>query len=349
MKTIFLIYTFLLLGIASSTLQAASSVGVANLKFVPSVIRSESIKVLSLNKEGIGELPFINKAGKIFIKVKSNRCYVDIDGDGAFDESPEKAIKVNSKFTIPVIYNGVEHLYSIKISFITKDKIFLLGSSILKGEYMGSEIILCDRNMNGDFSDLGIDSIRINDQLNSTAIQKVHLIGKNLYLIESENKGETLKFSRYSGPIAKVKLVPPDKRSARLHITSANNSTALILTSGQEYLALPGKYNITNLRSSIKINKNSVSSEGLLTGIGGSLVLKEGDNEIKTGGPYELQFEAVRSAEDHDAIKITSVSMNGASGIIYRATYNLKKKQTFIVCSVRSGNKEKELSRMEYG
>lgn len=343
MKKIFLTYSFLL---CCAILHGASSE--VKLKMTSSFSRGNGIATVKLNKKGMGELLFANSKGKILIKYTKSQCFVDKNNDGKFEGDDAKPIKYNSVFSVPVIYKKTKYEYEMKIPIATKKKVFIMGGSCLQGKYKGSQVTLFDRNVNGDFSENGIDKIQFNKDI-PTLIAGVVFIKKKMFSTEYKEKGTIVRFTKNNAPIVKIKVTTPNDRLVNMHISNVNGKFSTPLKSGEEVYAILGEYEILKITTIGKPTKKMPRGCNAIAGAGGLVVLKKGINTITIKGPYKLNFKAVKVTNDE--LKITFIAFEGSYGAIYNPRIGLpdkKRGKGVFSCWIRSGKKEKEVTKLKY-
>ena len=334
----------LLLVFASFTFsfQVVAQEKVVKLKLIDSLYGIGGYNEIKFNKNGIGELPFSNAAGKILFKLDDGKVFADINGDGKFDKTDGNAIAAKETFHVPLKINGKEMQYSLRFPFVRPNTLFLMSHSRLEGKYNGKKISLIDNNLNGNFGEIGVDKFQIGREFIPTPLSGLISIGGELINIKIRENGGTIIVTPYKGPTAKIKLQTIDGWIVDFILTHQKKTISATINSDTTTVLIPGKYTI---------DKAIVMSRNMKTrfyGRGGSIVLEEGINVIKTGPPFKLEFTAFRSKEDIEEIKIESALLVGAAGEKYNAS-SLGSGKSSLKSYIRSGRKEKELSTLEYG
>ena len=227
--------------------------------------------------------------------------------------------------------------------------IYLASMSYLEGEYKGRKITLIDKNFNGDFSEVGVDMINFGTAMNPGKIEDSFRIGSALFDLKFKDKGGPLLLKPYGGPLANVRITEPEKRFTKLTIQQENSKFTTDLVPGEETFLVPGNYKIVRSVSYTLDPDDNKKYRDVLYGRGGVIKVSEGDNVINPESDLKLEFDAYKSAADNNAIKITSVSLRDIMGAKYSARLSSSKGKSKLQSFIRSGNKEKLLSTMEYG
>jgi hypothetical protein len=346
-----LISIFLLLfTVSCSIITMTDPVEIINFKMVNVKNQRRNMTYVRLDKDGIGKFSFDQvPSGMLLFKYKEKKLYFDSDYDGKFEGVDATPIERRKPISIPLEINGETYSYKIQVPFGNPRMIYLTCLSSLEAEYKGTKINLYDKDVNGDFSDLGKDLIKVGNAPEPALLGNLTGIGTGLYDLEYENKGTTVKLKPYEGPLAKVNVKSEENRTCKMLVSHVDGKLSTEIESGKDIVLIPGEYKITRSISYVQDPENKRKRKNMLTGRGGTMIVTEDQEVINIGAPFRMEFNAVKSAKDSDSIKITSVDIIDNTGAKHRAKLYYGNEKSTLLSFIRSGQKEKQLSSMEYG
>lgn len=347
MKRILSTCMILFLGVSCNLLNSSPTVEVIKFKMVPKVGNHRFFIPVRLNKKGIGSIPFSNR--KLLFKFENKNIYFDSNNDGEFKGVDAKPIDRKKLLSVPITLNGVQEEYKFRANFANRRMVYLISSTALEGEYKGEKIYLFDKNLNGDFSETGVDMISFGKPLQTSVIGNVISIGPGLFNLKIDNKSLTAKVQPYDKPCAKLKIITSEKRIAQFTISHEKSKFTTAIKSGEEKTIPAGNYKIKNAICFTPDPDNKRKRKDMLSGRGGSFEVAEGDNILKAGTPVKIEFNAVKLAKNTGTIKIQSASLLDALGAKYRAQVYYAKEKSSLSSVIIAGDKEKELTKMSYG
>jgi len=296
---------------------------------------------VKLNKEGIGEFPFAQvPSGKLLFKFKENKLYFDSDYDGKFEGKDAEPIARRKSISIPLVINEEKVSYLIQAPFGGARMIYLTCISTLEGDYNGSQINLYDKNVNGDFSDLGVDLIQVCNSPQPAVLGNLTRIDSGLFELKYENRGATVTVKPYDGPLAKLNVKTDNNRTCMMTVSHSEGKLSTDIESGKDVVLIPGEYKITRSVSYFQNLDNKRKTKDMLTGRGGTMTITEDQEVINVGAPFRMEINAVKSAKDPDAIKIHAVDIIDNSGAKHRAKLYYGNEKSSLLSFIRSGQKE---------
>lgn len=340
-------YVFSILFASCSALQTSAPTEIVKFEMAQLKGQSRRFIPVRLDENGIGSIPFGDS--KLLFKYENKKVYFDSDFDGKFAGPDENPIQPGKLFSVPLKLNEAEYRYEMKVLFVRPKMIYLGSFSEMAGEYKGVKIHLIDKNLNGDFSEEGIDMVRLGDNTEPVILGDIISIGSQLLNLKIEDYGRIAEIKLYEKLKGKLKITAPEKSLAQFTISHIESKFSTSIISGEEKVIPAGEYKILRASYFQEGPDNKRKRQNLISGKGGILKISEGENVFKAGTPFKIEFKAVKSAKDPNTIKIQSVSLVDSLGTQYRAQVNYAKEKSSLLSFIRSGNKEQQLSIMSYG
>lgn len=143
---------------------------------------------------------------------------VEVQGDLKFeidtngDETVDTAVKGNAGY-VEVggkDADGNSFKYAVRFRNTGAKKWDWAPSSVMQGKVRGTQFTVVDRNGNGRFDDLGQDAYTVGIERGAAFLSSVVNIGGELFELEVDKTGSTVKTRPYTGPTATL-IVPAPK------------------------------------------------------------------------------------------------------------------------------------------
>lgn len=343
---------------------------------------------IRLDAKGEGSTPFANAAGKLLVKFADGKVFCDANGDGAIDaadgegiDSPRPGRPAGAPPVLrpTVRIAGRDEEYPLTVLYAQQGIVVLGSAAHLEGKLGDSTVELHDANVNGSFTDVGKDVIRVRDAGASVTpspfgpqgaqLGRVVEIGGELYDIKLMRGGASLRLSPYTGEKATLSVKTGELIGSVTLTLAHKDGLFTCSATSKEATTLPtGEYRITQSRLELALPRKATRApsavELLLGGARTSpptamllaygdartplLTMRAGENELSPGRPFVLAFAAHATGEG-GKLEVTDVCLVGALGERYRAQIygaGFTSKLTVNLCA---GGKEKELSKLEYG
>jgi hypothetical protein len=167
------------------------------------------------------------------------------------------------------------------------------------------------------------------------------------------NDGEAIKLLPYTGPTAKVKLNAKEGWKVRAQLQSEGLFVAF--PEDTDALLVPGVYQVSWSQAQYGEKKTENGGDQYPVSLYGraekgvAVQIKEGQNNLAFGPPFQLDFAAARSATDAGEIAISDAYLVGAWGEHYRALNTGSNGESNLTCFVRAAGKEQEVAKLSYG
>ncbi len=304
---------------------------------------------LIFNDKGEATLEFATATGKLLFKIDGKKVKVDKNCDGKFTDADGPALGRGEEVTIPIKVHGKDVKYVIAVT-VHKYGCYTQGMTCLKGKYKDKVVFVNDWNMNGKFDDKSIDMISVGNQIKYAPITQIYNLDGQIKKLKFDTDTATLEFSPYTGDVGMVKLNCGNANwCGVVALSKIDGSFFVTADSSKTTQLVPGTYVIRYARylnGSVDCNK----SKGYVMGRSNMQIeIKKGDNQLKMGAPFTLDFAVNKSGEDLKLFEIKEINLIGAGGIKYQASTNGSKSKSTLHSFVQAGDKKKKLSKMEYG
>jgi hypothetical protein len=326
---------------------------VIDLRFVEDSGPSRISYGFWFDREGQCYAPFANAAGKLTLQLKGDKLQADTNGDGVIDKKDappftpkDVTIKVAAKIAgkpveYPLFIGGVEG------NADSNRYVVLSPRGMLEGKLGGDTIRILDRGTFGRFGEASdmqwIGTSSAGAGLELPWSRTIDLNG-SLYQIEMLGEGAQLKVTPYTGPVAEVTLQSEDQHllvSATL--VAQDGSQVSSIAAGQTRRLVPAKYQVN---CTLQAPPQGESISNLIAQPSDRarlLEAKPGQNVLKVGAPFTLEFTAIRKG---DQIELTEAALLGCSGESYRPS--LHKNKDVFAAYVRAGDKETKLADLGF-
>jgi len=338
-----------------------------------------------LGRDGEGAIPFANAAGRLLIKFENGKVFCDANGDGTIDAAdgsgvppsdPGRPAGAPAMLRPTARIAGADVEYPLAVLFARRGLIVLACAAHLEGKIDDAVVEVFDANVNGRFSDVGADGIRVGEtgaktgvigfRGNAPKLGRVVEVGGELFDIKVKRDGASLVLKPHAGERATLALGTEEPVvAASLVLAHAEGLVTCRVTSGDEATLPAGKYRLLGsvlvLRPPGDERPASDIAEAVLSGppsapvLMGSgaagrkpLTVRPGENALSVGNQMTLEFTA-RLSRDRGALKVGGVMIVDGLGARYRAQICAPGAQSTLTVNARSNGMEKELSKLEYG
>lgn len=312
-------------------------------------------------KDQTASFPFANKAGKLTFRNDNGKLRVDANGDGRITEADGPAIDPkNAMIEVSALVAGKPVQFPFLVNGIQRaggnsSVLFLSPAAALEGQYAGHTIQILG-NTQGSFTS-GLRLVRIFKSESSdpahTDIRPwpwspiIDLDGK-LYAISLLQAGQQLSLTPYTGPVADVAIHFPDTATGGFVLfTKADGQQVGRAQVGQPLHLIPGSYRpflvVMTHQGNGRFTSVSAPPQPPNVSAADAIVINAGANTINIGTPVTLKMTA---AFDGQTITITDVQTTGAAGEHYRLTNSGNDR---LIAYIKSGEKEQQLAKLEYG
>jgi hypothetical protein len=359
------------------------------LRLAPDIQLSPAMGVVQvrLGPSGEGSTPFANEAGKLLIRFKDGKVFCDANGDGAIDDADGEGVAPPGQYRLmgmppmlltTVKIGGRDEEFPLSL-FHARKGLVVFGSGVgLRGKIGDWSVTLFDSNVNGSFSDIGIDGIRVTEGKapapargrsftpGSGKLGSLIAVGGELFSIELKQGGASLKLTPYAGEKATLTLETKEPVvAAALVLAHAGGIFTCQATSNSATTLPAGKYRVQRSRlilrppgdaRSVKVLAEEFlgdpPSAPILMGTGNyqakPITIRPGENALPVGTPLTLEFTA-GAASDRKAFNVSDAVIIDGLGVRYSTQLQGMNAGSSVTVSVRADGKVKELSKLEYG
>ncbi len=349
----------------------------------------QGMTCVRLDKGGEASIPFANAAGKLLVRFKDGKVFLDANGDGTIDAADGEGVRPpepGAQEGVPPLVEvaakiaGRGEQYPVHVAFATKDFVSLFGKTTLEGKLGDATIRLIDTNVNGSFDEVGRDGILVEDGPDSAptlavygarsdTLGRVVAIGGKLLNIEVTGGGAALRLTPYAGEKATLVLGKHELvKGVGLVLAHEDGLITCSAASGTKTILPAGRYKVT----------------------GSMLALRTPDDATPTASPAEMlsdgslfgQSAILLGQRDSKTPLIVTIHPGGnelspgpplvlefGARVFGEAKGQLEVEAPALVgamgeryqaslsgavkstltVSVRAGGKEKQLSKLEYG
>lgn len=341
--------------VAATTMPAGTQT--VNLKFAADSQPANGLYGCTIDKDGKARIPFSNASGMLILQLKEDKLQADTNGDGVIDDKDAPPVKPeNVTIRVPAMVGGklVNYPFFIRgIEGSGQASRFVLVSpcGVLEGQLGSYTIRIKDSGRFGRFGESG-DTLVLIDSSKSTSgpsaaafpwSKTIDLDG-SLYQIALVGDGAQLIVTPYTGPVAEV-TVQSAVENASVNVTlSAEDGTQISsMTPNQTKRLVPTRY---------RVDCTLIAREGetvsYLTGQSSDRAKPfdavAGQNVLKVGPPFTLQFVAARKGDQIDLIDATLL---GCSKESYRPSLQQQNTESF-AAYIRAGEKETKLADLGF-
>jgi hypothetical protein len=331
----------------------AAGAQVVTLRFVEDPGERRGLSSRSFDKSGRVELPLNNAAGRLLLQYRNGKLWADTNGDGTIDGKdgpPVTPERVTIRVAAKVAGKSVQYPLFI-------DRVHMVGASprqlvfsprgTLEGKFGAYTLRILDGNEMARFGNAGDDIALIPTAAPARPAVRldwsptIELDG-SLYRIEMLGDGAQLRVTPYAGEVARVALqAPANNATASVLLVAEDGKQISALHPDHVSLLVPGKYRVSCTLhgargASYLINQAS--------GHKAFFDARQGENVLKVGAPFSLQFTATRTG---DEVEFTAGTLLGRAGEPYRPMFAARQHEG-CAAYVRVGEKEMKLCDLEF-
>ena len=313
-------------------------------------------------KNGRCSISFAGANELLKLRVIGDKVYLDSNADGKIDTN-DKAYTRQGILNIPIVMGKIKTQYPLCIQYINKKGVSLSSNFALKGKIDGKDIILLDSNLNGSFQPGKGNQVVINNKL--VPFGKALYIGKDIYFIRLPQKTTVLEYSKYDGKMSQVSINAEKNWKIIADFVNTKNQLLVHGDSSSPFRIMPGKYKLHKLTAILYGQEKDeddlfaafdaeppelMNINGYRLSRGTVYNFSKTDNTVKIGPPFKISFKLLQSDKrDWRKLKIQNLVLKGKGGENYRLTAEGENQKSTLASYIRSGKKEKQLSKMEYG
>lgn len=318
------------------------------IKLEPANVSQASIFPLQQKGNSEGQIDFASPSGKLLYKIENNKLFFDINDDGKIDKSDGEGIKKGKSVSIPIKSHELEFDYVISLVFLSNNIPYVSLDTVLQGELGGKRLSIIDANMNGKFNDLMADTVLVGNNQNPAPLSPTISLDGKIYHLSFPGDKPELTIKTYNGDIGKIKLKSgkPDWEGTAM-LSKTDGSFSAQINSKTETELIPGIYYVIQAQY-LKDSENKQNISMLYGRSKIPVTVKKGENELKIGHPFKLTFKASKSKDDIKNLKVEEATLIDAGNFVYNANLYGTKKAT-LKTFIKSGDKKKEMSKLEYG
>ncbi len=300
-------------------------------------------------KDGYLTFNFATKSGKLKLRKLDNKVYWDSNRDGAID-ARDTGVPSLSVLSIPVTIGKRLIPYPIRVK-LSKEACIDLGSLVvLQTRYQGQVVQVFDKNLDGAFCPDKQDEIQFGSG-KRIPFTEILVVEDRIYRVSKPRQANTLAISAFREPPAWVHLKASDAQwQSALTLVHRETGCSFVATTRAPVAVVPGAYTVTASETTLHRKDHSpvkIASSGQKVPLKKALV--SGENKLLIGPPVRMDFQLKQDEKDWRRFTLGAFKCFGESGLSYNLPPRGKAGKNTLKSYLRSGTRELQLSRLEYG